>query len=324
MKNGFGTNIIPKKDEYNKIFPFFGYLDNHKNIMLLKNNKTGDYLEIDPLIGASLIELNLSGVSLIDLPGNANHLLENNPYHPSALLTPWVNRVRNGNYSYKGKNYQLPINEPALGNAIHGLLARAPFSIIHESENSIKLEHIYKGEETNYPFPFLFSYTYHLLNEGGLEITLEAKNTGTTSMPFACGWHPYFRFPDTTEADLSINFHPISRFLSDSQMIPLKEESLQGQTEFIFSKEKVDHVFRLEPQKKHITEFRDNKLHRSLFLEQSSIQFPFLVVFQPEGFSSVAIEPMTANTDAFNTGDGLIELEPLEVFSGQIRLSIGK
>jgi aldose 1-epimerase len=107
-------------------------------------------------------------------------------------------------------------------------------------------------------------------------------------------------------------------------MIPLKEESLQGQTEFIFSKEKVDHVFRLEPLKKHITELRDNKLHRSLFLEQSSIQFPFLVVFQPEGFTSVAIEPMTANTDAFNTGDGLIELEPLEVFSGQIRLSIGK
>jgi galactose mutarotase-like enzyme len=38
----------------------------------------------------------------------------------------------------------------------------------------------------------------------------------------------------------------------------------------------------------------------------------------------VAIEPMTANTDAFNTGDGLIELAPSEAFSGQIRLSIGK
>jgi aldose 1-epimerase len=48
------------------------------------------------------------------------------------------------------------------------------------------------------------------------------------------------------------------------------------------------------------------------------------VVFQPEGFTSVAIEPMTANTDAFNTGDGLLELAPQEVFSGQIRLSIGK
>jgi aldose 1-epimerase len=143
-------------------------------------------------------------------------------------------------------------------------------------------------------------------------------------MPFACGWHPYFLFPNTTAADLSIKFHPISRFSSDSQMIPLKEENLHGQTEFIFSKEKVDHVFRLEPRKMHITELRDNKHQRSLFLEQSSIQFPFLVVFQPEGFTSVAVEPMTANTDAFNTGDGLIELEPLEVFSGHVRLSIGK
>lgn len=293
-------------------------------MMKIKNSKTGDQMTINPTIGASLIELNLSGISLIDLPGSANHPLENNPYHPSALLTPWVNRVRNGNYSFKGKNYQLPINEPALGNAIHGLLARAPFSINQQSENSISLEYVYEGEELNYPFPFIFSYTYNLLNEGGLEITFQAKNTGSTSMPFACGWHPYFKFPDTTVADLSIKFHPISRFLSDSQMIPLKEESIQGQTAFIFSQEKVDHVFRLEPKNKHITELRDSKHQRSLILEQSSIQFPFLVVFQPEGFSSVAIEPMTANTDAFNTGDGLIELEPLEVFSGQIRLSIGK
>ncbi|MEY3918101.1 MAG: hypothetical protein RLZZ132_436, partial [Bacteroidota bacterium] len=73
-----------------------------------------------------------------------------------------------------------------------------------------------------------------------------------------------------------------------------------------------------------LTEFIDTKHHKRLILEQSSISFPFLVVFQPEGFSSVAIEPMTANTDAFNTGDGLIELAPSEAFSGQIRLSTGK
>jgi aldose 1-epimerase len=292
--------------------------------MEIKNAKTGDYLVIDTQTGASLIELHLSGISLIDLPGSSDHPLASNPYHPSALLTPWVNRVRNGNYSFKGKNYQLPINEPALGNAIHGLLARAPFTLVQQSESSVSLEHAYKGEEPNYPFPFTFRYNYTLTDVGALEITFEAQNTGPTAMPFACGWHPYFSFHDTTVADLSIKFHPISRFLSDSQMIPLKEENLQGQTKFIFSQEKVDHVFRLEPKEKHITEFIDHKHQRSLFLEQSSVQFPFLVVFQPEGYTSVAIEPMTANTDAFNTGDGLIELAPQEVFSGQIRLSIGK
>ncbi|MHA8077966.1 aldose epimerase family protein [Aquirufa antheringensis] len=292
--------------------------------MEISNKKTGDYIRIDEKTGASLIELNLGGLSLIDLPGSSDHPLASNPYHPSALLTPWVNRVRNGNYSFKGKNYQLPINEPALGNAIHGLLARVPFTLVQKTESSVTLEHAYQGAEPNYPFPFTFRYTYTLAEEGGLEITFMAQNTGSTSMPFACGWHPYFSFPDTKAADLSIKFHPNSRFLSDSQMIPLKEENLQGKSEFVFSQEKVDHVFRLEPREKHVTEFIDHKHQRSLFLTQSSVQFPFLVVFQPEGYHSVAIEPMTANTDAFNTGDGLIELAPSEAFSGQIRLSIGK
>jgi aldose 1-epimerase len=250
--------------------------------------------------------------------------LASNPYHPSALLTPWVNRVRNGNYSFKGKNYQLPINEPALGNAIHGLLARVAFKVVQQSDASVTLEHVYKGEEPQYPFPFTFRITYLLLDEGGLEINFAAQNTGSSAMPFACGWHPYFSFPGTDATDLSIKFHPTSRFLSDSQMIPLKEENLNGKTQFIFSQEKVDHVFRLEAFEKHVTELIDHKNQRSLFLEQSSVTFPFLVVFQPDGYNSVAIEPMTANTDAFNTGDGLIELAPSESFSGQIRLSIGK
>ncbi|MEY4526275.1 MAG: hypothetical protein RIR57_1649, partial [Bacteroidota bacterium] len=269
-------------------------------------------------------ELNLAGLSLIDLPGSKNHPLESNPYHPSALLTPWVNRVRNGNYSFKGKNYQLPINEPALGNAIHGLLARKSFTIVKQSSSSVTLMHEYQGEEPNYPFPFQFQYTYTLTDSGALEVTFEAKNTGAGPLPFACGWHPYFSFPETKVDDLEINFKPISRFLSDSQMIPLKEENLNGKQQFKFSTDKIDHVFRLEPMEIHRTEFIDTKHKKRLILEQSSILFPFLVVFQPEGFNSVAIEPMTANTDAFNTGDGLIELAPSEAFSGQIRLSIGK
>ena len=287
-------------------------------------NSNGDYAFIHAQTGASLIELNLAGLSLIDLPGSKNHPLESNPYHPSALLAPWVNRVRNGNYSFKGKNYQLPINEPALGNAIHGLLARKSFTLVNQSSSSVTLMHEYKGEEPNYPFPFEFQYTYTLTDSGALEVTFEAKNTGVGPLPFACGWHPYFSFPDTTVDDLEINFKPISRFLSDSQMIPLKEENLNGKQQFKFSSDKIDHVFRLEPMEIHRTEFIDTKHQKRLILEQSSILFPFLVVFQPEGFNSVAIEPMTANTDAFNTGDGLIELAPSEAFSGQIRLSIGK
>jgi aldose 1-epimerase len=55
-------------------------------------------------------------------------------------------------------------------------------------------------------------------------------------------------------------------------------------------------------------------------MEQSSIDFPFLVVFAPEGENCIAIEPMTANTDAFNTGDGLKVLPPGGAFQLSVKI----
>ena len=188
----------------------------------------------------------------------------------SFLCPSIIHFCKKSEYSFKGKNYQLPINEPALGNAIHGLLARKSFTLVKQSSSSVTLKHEYKGEEPNYPFPFQFQYTYTLTDSGALEVTFEAKNTGSGSLPFACGWHPYFSFPDTTVDDLEINFKPISRFLSDSQMIPLKEENLNGKQQFKFSTDKIDHVFRLEPMEIHRNEFIDTKHQKRLILEQSS------------------------------------------------------
>ena len=94
--------------------------------VMLTNPKTGEKAVILPEIGATLVGLELicdnNLVQLIHLPGVKP--LDENDLYPSALLAPWVNRVRNGNYSFEGRNYQLPINESNLGNAIHGFLAR--------------------------------------------------------------------------------------------------------------------------------------------------------------------------------------------------------
>jgi aldose 1-epimerase len=75
---------------------------------------------------------------------------------------------------------------------------------------------------------------------------------------------------------------------------------------------------------KHVTELYDNKREISLYLEQSSIEFPFLVVFAIEDQNAVAIEPMTANTDAYNTGDGLLVLTPEAQFDAEVYLWVGK
>lgn len=289
-------------------------------IIQVKSADRSAYFEIIPSIGGMLSQLNWSG-DVIKTPFAAQFPLATNPYHPSALLSPWVNRVRNGNYSFEGRNYQLPINEENLGNAIHGLLARKPFS--HQIEGSKAIVHfVYQAEEKAYPFPFETTLIYEFDANNIFHMQFEVKNTGDRNMPFACGWHPYFQLPDGDLADWTIRFNSISKFHSDSQMIPLREEPFDASQGVSLGEETQDNVFRLQPMENHQTIFASGK--SKLTIEQSSIDFPFLVVFAPENENCLAIEPMTANTDAFNTGDGLRILAPGEKFKSTVSIGYSK
>jgi aldose 1-epimerase len=287
-------------------------------IIELRNTQRGEKAHILPGCGGTLIQL----FEHIRLPGSGP--IHQNAYHPSALLAPWVNRVRNGNYSFQGRNYQLPITEPALGNAIHGFLARKPFEIIEkkviDNQAKLVLQHSYTGDYPGFPFPFDFQLTYELHTNGHFFIRFGIKNTGEHLMPFAIGWHPYFTFPDADLSDLEISFSPQSKFLSDSQMIPLREEPVEYTKPVNLAKESLDNVFRLREAEYHTTTLTNKRTHASLYIKQHVADFPFLVVYAPENEACIAIEPMTANTDAFNTLDGLKSLGPNERFYSTVEI----
>jgi aldose 1-epimerase len=298
--------------------------------VILQNPQTGEKVVILPEIGAALLELELicenKLVQLIHLPGEKT--IGENDLYPSALLAPWVNRVRNGNYSFEGRNYQLPINESNLGNAIHGFLARKKFEISEEKCNDDSTEvsfiHNYTGDFPGYPFPFIFTLTYSLSSQGTFAVNFKCQNTGQTNMPFACGWHPYFKIANAEISHLEINFSPTLKYISDPQMIPMAEESVSIPMPVRFSETTLDNVFKLESQTEHLTELSDQESKISLFLKQNSVEFPYLVVFAPHSENCVAIEPMTGNTDAFNTGDGLQVLSPNEKFTSIVEIWIDK
>ncbi len=293
------------------------------DIIQVKSADESAYFEIIPSLGGLLSHLNWSGDNVIKIPFADKYPLSANPYHPSALLSPWVNRVRNGNYSFEGRNYQLPINEENLGNAIHGLLARKAGIYETEHHKAIVRYH-YQAEEKAFPFPFESRLTYEFDEKNVFHITFEAINTGTGNMPFACGWHPYFQLPTGKLADWHIRFDSISKFHSDSQMIPLREEAYDASLGVHLGEESLDNVFRLHPKEKHVCVLENRHTNTQLVIEQSSIDFPFLVVFAPEGENCLAIEPMTANTDAFNTGDGLKILAPGEKFQSTVKIKYRK
>ena len=122
------------------------------------NNEDKLVTSIDLLNGGSLQHLELNGITLIEEKKEFAY----SESFASALLFPFVNRLKNGVYSFKNKYHQFPINETG-GNAHHGVLFNKIFSLkdyfIKNNEAIIILEYESKGE-IGYPFAYKIKLQY--------------------------------------------------------------------------------------------------------------------------------------------------------------------
>ena len=53
------------------------------------------------------------------------------------LLTPWPNRIEDGSYEFDGRSFELPLNEPARRNAIHGLVRWSHWSVAERAADRV-------------------------------------------------------------------------------------------------------------------------------------------------------------------------------------------
>ena len=111
-------------------------------------------------------------------------------------LLPWPNRLEDGNYTFAGTSYQLPLTEPAKHNAIHGLLHWSNWSL-REREHDMVVPGVVLHPQPGYPFPLDISIRYQLaetptgVRKSGLTVRTTVTNLGEVSCPFASGQHPY-------------------------------------------------------------------------------------------------------------------------------------
>ena len=59
-------------------------------------------------------------------------------YHGSVLL-PWPNRLRDGSYEFDGEHQQVALTEPSNHNAIHGLAAWLPWTLVEHAPTCVTL-----------------------------------------------------------------------------------------------------------------------------------------------------------------------------------------
>ena len=90
------------------------------------------------------------------------------------LLMPWPNRIRDGAYSFDGRDLQLPLTEPARHNASHGLARWVAWSPEEHTGHSVALTYRLMAQ-TGYPWTLDLRVVYDL-SADGLTVTQSATN----------------------------------------------------------------------------------------------------------------------------------------------------
>ncbi|MGC8597236.1 MAG: aldose 1-epimerase [Thermocladium sp.] len=242
-------------------------------------------------LGASLADLRYGDKQIILPYGNDYKVTRAG----MAILAPFANRVRNGEYVFNGITYKLPVNSE--GHAIHGFVKDREWQVLERSDAFISMGLELKNEP-GYPFKLYFNAKYEIRNNG-LEFSLTVVNTGEKVAPITVGAHPYFTYI-TPRSEWLINAGDVYRLealgnIPTGRMIPQRLVTRVGE---------YDDCFKINGDEVQLMFSRDWGISIKL------LGFHFIQLFTPSWANAVAVEPMTGAPDAFNNGIGLMMLEP--------------
>jgi aldose 1-epimerase len=265
------------------------------------------------------------GLRSYDVAGR--HILEGFPAEArpdggrGQLLLPWPNRVRDGRYRWADTEHQLAISEVANHNAIHGLMRWAEWSLLERTESRVTVM-ARLWPQPGYPFRLDVSAAYELTNTG-LTVTITALNQGSEPAPYGVGQHPYLS-TGIGPVDNAVLAVPAERWVRcDDRGLPVATEQVAG-TEYDFRAARAIGETRLDTPYTALTRDGDGRTVVSLDAADGSSGVDlwmgegvsYLQVFTgdtlagPRRRTGLAVEPMSCPPDAFNSGEGLVTLDP--------------
>jgi len=281
-------------------------------------------------VGGGLREYEVDGFPVLD--GYGPHEMAR--VGRGQVLAPWPNRLAGGRYEFGDETLQVPVGEPELQNAIHGLVRWSGWEAGAVSGSRVRMDHVL-WPQAGYPFALALAAEYEL-SDDGLRVTMCAENLGTEPAPYGAGMHPYVR-AELGGIERTVLRLPADRWLeTDERRIPTGRLVAVEGTDYDFRSPRSvadtvmdtaftdlardgDGVARVELASadggRRVTVWMDG-------------HFDYLMVFTgdplPAGERrrSIGVEPMTCAPDAFHSGLGLLVLEPGQRVSGSWGIAV--
>jgi aldose 1-epimerase len=260
------------------------------------------------------------------------------------VLFPFPNRIRDGRFEWDGQSYQLPLNDPAQKNAIHGFACRVPWRVVGQGadEESAWITGAFRCSIDAPQYRLMWPADHELrltvrLGKGTLRLEATVHNPDRRPLPFGLGYHPYFRLPfagDTSADDCQVEVHAASYW-------PLEGNLPTGAPAAVDAARDLNRPRRVEELALDdiLTGLPERPARMDGLIERGSVHaapgapmrlfcspaFREMVVFNPPHRQAFCIEPYTCTTDAANLqakglDAGWLALEPGASWSAVVEL----
>jgi aldose 1-epimerase len=241
------------------------------------------------------------------------------------LLHPWANRLAGPSYRAAGRAVTLDPSSPLLhrdecGLPIHGVpWSRLDWTVIEAQPERIaaRLEWTRSELLAVFPFPHRLELAAMLRPEG---LILETALTAgpDAPVPVSFGFHPYFGLPELPRAKWRLELPAMRRLALDPRRIPTgAEEAFSGLAAELGEREFDDGFALLEEPVSFALAGAGHRIVVELLGG-----YRYAQVFAPRDQDYVALEPMTAPTNALASGRGLRLAAPGETLRATFRIGV--
>jgi aldose 1-epimerase len=245
------------------------------------------------------------------------------PDSPTALasfpLVPFVNRVRGGAFSFRGRRVTLGQNMPPDPSPLHGQGWLHPWEV--ERAGPDRAEMVYRHAAGEWPWAYEARQSFDL-DEDGLSVVLDCTNRSDEPMPCGLGQHPYFLCGPETRLDTGVE----TAWTIDEHVLPVEQVPASGRYDLrdrLVCGQGLDHGFGGWSGRAVISDpdlpFR---------IAMSSPDARFFQLYSPASGGIFVAEPVTHANAALNAAEedwaklGMRVLEPGETMSLTMRVEL--
>lgn len=283
-------------------------------VLTITDAQTGSTARIAPELGFNCFEframVNNRPVDVLDAVPD----FELGGQRPSGsgipILFPFPNRIRAGQFTWRGKEFSLPVSDK-FGNAIHGLCLDRPWRVTAKGDDFVSGQFQLSVDAPDrrhlWPTDFLIEVDYELIHNR-LRANFRISNPTDQTLPWGLGTHPYFKLP--LGADSSVNRClievPCAQRWELVDCLPTGNRLELDEAFDLRDGAYVDTV-KLDDVYTSVT-CEGPQFDCLLVDEQAGLQvvltsppiFREIVAFTPPNRAAVCIEPYTCPTDAIN------------------------